>query len=118
MQKKVFLCYSDVDIIYANEIKTVLEQNEIYCVTEYSDLKEAIKKSNSFLLVLSKDTLMSEGVSKELKLAMDLRKPIIPIDLDDSSLDFLMMGQKTIRLNNVLEKDHAYQELITRVMSV
>ena len=43
------------------------------------EIDKAVRGCDAFILVMSPDSMASEWVSKETLLAMDLRKPIVPV---------------------------------------
>lgn len=81
----------DPDHKYAEKIAALLEQNGIHywmapeCVKEHFvyDVPHAINTCEIFLLLLTKNSVTSNQVMKELLLAEDHHKKIIPLILDD-----------------------------------
>jgi len=102
----IFISYSTLDSGYARDIQEYLERNGIPCWIAPRDIpsgsnytKEipvAIKSCRVFLLLLTKNAQQSQWVLKELDSAVNERKVIIPMVLDDSPLSdefgFLLSG--------------------------
>lgn len=102
----VFISYSTVDSRLAHDIQSYLERNGILCWIAPRDIpsgsnytKEipaAIRGCKVFLLLLTKNAQQSHWVLKELDSAVNERKVIIPMVLDDTPLSdefgFLLSG--------------------------
>jgi hypothetical protein len=75
---------------------------------------DALKQARAVLFFGSRDSFVSEHVTTELTLASELRKPIIPVYLDDGTADgakfFILAGLHRIRL-----ADHGDREAVDAI---
>ena len=103
---EVFISYSTKDIVPAEKIRNILEQNDISCWMAPRDIPggsnyageipRAIRGCKVFLLVMSENAQESKWVVKELDNAVNCGKIIIPLMLEDCPLNdefnFLLTG--------------------------
>lgn len=85
----VFISYSSTDSDFANRLKNDLQAQGVTVWVDKQDiqpgqvwsnvLKEAIRDTDRFLVILSPDSVQSHYVLGEIAHAIDLRKSIIPI---------------------------------------
>ena len=97
LTKQVYLCHSDHDADAATKILNNLEASGIKCwhatrdidpnSKRYSQVTEAIKSSAIALLILSRDSLLCDGVRCELEIAADSGKLIVCHSIDGSCPD-------------------------------
>lgn len=123
----IFISYSSEDVEQANAVKKVLEANNFECWmapesipsgSDYaSEIPAAIEKCTTFLLMLSDRSQGSTWVPKELDLAINSSKLIVPFHLDQSLLrapfNFYLTNVQRIEAYNQLEK--GYLELIEQL---
>jgi ribosomal protein L37AE/L43A len=116
--KSVFISYSSKDARFVNQIVKVLKEmgitywkapEMIPAGSSYArEIPKAIRECDVFLLVLSKASQTSIWVEKELDSAINLRKTIVPVKLDEVPLCELFR----FYLNNVqmisYEEDSAH----------
>lgn len=96
----------DPDHKYAERIAALLDENGIHywmapeCVKEHFvyDVPHAINTCEIFLLLLTKNTAKSDQVMKEILLAEEHHKRIIPLILDDDG-DFLLTDSYIYQLD-------------------
>lgn len=95
--QKCFISYSHKDAQIAIAIQNILENNGIRCWIDFRDatpgvdyaasIVHAIKESNFFILVLSKNSISSLHVLNEVNSAANAGAIIIPFKVDESELN-------------------------------
>ena len=89
---EAYICYADEDVLTAEAIAHVLEENGIKCWFKNRDLKvnetvqkvaETIKNSKSFILVYSDDASKSNFVKTDTDLALSSNIPILSFKIED-----------------------------------
>lgn len=120
----VFISYSSLDYVMANHIREILQKNDISCWmapesipggSDYAnEIPAAIESCDYFLLVLSGNSQDSIWVPKELDLAIDAKKMVLPIHIDLSPLK----PHFRLRLSNVQCMDAAMnvEDVLDRVV--
>lgn len=103
----VFISYSSKDYRVANQIRTILQDKHIKCWmapesipggSDYAnEIPQAIQNCSYFMVVLSENSQKSTWVPKELDLAIDFKKTILPVKIDFSP----MVPSFKLRLSNV-----------------
>lgn len=87
----IFISYSRQDQAYVNKLVEALRKQDLPWwldnKIDYGDqwtreIEENLKKCQVFLLVMSRNSLASEWVQRELIFAQQLKKPIFPLLLD------------------------------------
>src|SRR6185503_4336079 len=83
-----------------------IDQSGIDAATSWSkEIAEALEDCSTFMLLLSPNSLASENVAKELVVAAELKKHIIPIELESVQLkrEFLyhLTGLQRVAHTNV-----------------
>ena len=91
--KEVFISHSSKDKDIADEICAILEKNGASCWIASRDvppggsygkeIMKAIRSCNILLLLVSKNTNVSDHVTNEIEVAFDAKKVIIPFMLED-----------------------------------
>lgn len=123
----VFISYSTKNQFDADLVKRVLENNGISCWmapdnipsgSNYArEIPTAIQNSRVFVLLLSRVAQLSQWVTKELDLAVNKRKVIIPFVLEECELldefNFYLVGAQ--RLNAYHRKADALKLLVQRL---
>lgn len=126
----VFISYSSKNQFDADLVKQVLQSNGIRCWMAPDDIPSgenyaksipaAIEGCRIFVLLLSGVAQMSPWVSKELDLAVNGLKVIIPFVLEECELldefNFYLIG--TQRLNAYKKKSDALQLLVRRTQAL
>lgn len=119
----VFISYSSADYVMANRIRNILIQNNIECWmapesipggSDYAhEIPSAIENCEYFLLVLSYDAQKSIWVPKELDLAIDYKKIVLPVKIDAS----VMEPSFKLRLSNVqcMDASNRFDEILQLV---
>ena len=107
-----FISHSSKDTANAMSLVERLESREVKCwiaprdieagSTYSAEIVEGIKTSASLIVLISKESLTSRHVEREVNLADDLRKPIYPVKLIDieihGGLSFYLSASKEVRL--------------------
>src|ERR1043165_6140698 len=111
---KIFISYSRKDINFVRRLAGDLEKAGYGVWWDLTDLRggddwvrvipEAIKNSDKIIVVLSPNSTISEWVEKEYTQALSLRKKIIPIMLEQSSVPFAL---NTINYIDFTGEDYA-----------
>jgi WD40 repeat protein len=117
----VFISYSRIDIAFARLIREALQQSEIEPWIDWeripvgekwwNEICSAIQGSNTFLFIISKNSLGSTVCKDEIKLALENHKRIIPIVVDDLSPEAVRAFIPELPQINwvVFERDHIFQ---------
>jgi hypothetical protein len=105
MSYDVFISHSGKDHTAVYEVASFLKKNGIKCFTDDDNLPPgaifseviatAIKESSVFLLIFSSNSDLSPDVRREVGLAININKPIIPFRLEKvepDKLGFLLSG--------------------------
>lgn len=94
--RDVFICHRSVDSNKATKICEALEEDGNTCwistrnlrpndIQNYWDnIEKAIENSSIFLVVCSRDAMLSRDVKREMEIAKRLNKPILECKIDDS----------------------------------
>jgi hypothetical protein len=93
---EVFISYASEDSAVATTLVEELERHEISCWIAPRDVKpgalyadaivRAISAARIFILVLSKNSIASSHVGKEIERASSKRRPIIAVRIDTEQL--------------------------------
>lgn len=126
----VFISYSTKNQADADFIRRVLESNAISCWmapdsipsgSNYAkEIPNAIRNARVFLLVLSQSAQLSIWVPKELDLAVNEGKTIVPFMIEDCEIldefNFYLIGAQ--RLNAYCQRAEAMNTLVNRIQAV
>lgn len=126
----VFISYSSKELTTAENLRGILEKNGIACWMAPRDIpggsnytKEipvAIRTCQVFVLVLSANAQSSPWVLKELDMAVNCGKVILPFMLEDCQLNdefnFLLTGAQ--RYAAYQKKAEVMENLIKRILAV
>lgn len=92
----VFIAYSSTDLGFVLTLRKALKSLDIPVWSEYMDelpemdrntqIEKSIAEASHFLFVMSKVSVQSDTIRKQLKLALKAKKTIIGIQLDDCFL--------------------------------
>lgn len=113
----VFISYSSKDLALANKICHFLESNGIQCwiaprniapgMAYPNAIMRGIKSSDTFLLVVTSNSIHSAHVNNETDIAFNLGKRIIPIKVEDAplgdSMTYYLARKQWIVANHNLE---------------
>jgi len=128
--KEIFISYSTVDMVPAETVRSVLENNGLSCWMAPRDIpggsnytKEipiAIRNCKIFVLILSKNAQASQWVLKELDSAVNCGKVILPFMLEECILNdefnFLLTGAQ--RYAAYQKKAEVMENLVSRIRSI
>src|ERR1044071_3486077 len=111
---QIFISYSRKDISFVRKLAGDLEKAGYSVWWDVSGLRggddwvrvipEAIKASDTFIVVLSPNSAVSQWVEKEYTQALYLRKKIIPIMLEESDVPF---GLNNLNYVDFTSEDYA-----------
>ena len=96
MNHEVYICYDDKDIMTANAICHVLEENKMKCWFKKRDLgvdhmvegmMDAIHQASLVVLIFSNHSKHSNFVNAEIDIAFTNEIPILVFKIDESKLD-------------------------------
>ena len=126
----VFISYSSKEMDEASMVEAVLEKNGIACWmapqsipggSNYAkEIPVAIKQCKVFLLILSEQAQNSIWVLKELDKAINEKKLILPLMIEDCILidefDFFLTGAQ--RYEAFKRKEEVLKELVVRIKAI
>jgi TolB-like protein len=124
MNADIFISYSTLDRHHALTLVEQLraaghsvwiDQQGIDAATSWSkEIAEALEECSTFMLLLSPHSLTSDNVAKELAVAAELKKHIIPIELESVQLkrEFLyhLTGLQRVSHTNIDAIIHALEK--------
>ena len=130
MAKDIFISYSTKDEAHVQALRSVLDANSIsYWIaprdipggSNYArEIPSAIRNCTVFLLVLSQNAESSIWVSRELDLAVNSRKVILPLMVEDFAVgdefNFLLTGCQ--RYEAFRRKSEVLETMIARIRSI
>ena len=131
--RDVFICHRSINGDVAERIVKVLESDGNKCWISsrnlrpndnenyWNNIKRAIKSCRIFLVVSSRDAMLSTDVKKEMAFAKDLNKPRLEVKIDESEhtsvfKDFFD-GCKWIKGENHEEIKARVSDLLLKVLS-
>lgn len=125
-KNNIFISYKSDDEYYAKSIVKSIEQLGIKCWISSRDIsdggafnreiKNAIAESHALLLILSKKSDESEEVERELALATQEEKLIIPVNIDNCKPENLMYWLSRIQWISFSEAGN-FDEIAQRVLN-
>ena len=125
-----FISYSSKDYIEVNNLRTILESNSISCwmapqsmpggASYAQEIPLAIKNCLVFLLMISRQSLSSQWVPKELSIALGQRKTVLPLMLENCALTeiFHFFLTDVQRYNAYESKSEILRLLINRIRQI
>lgn len=128
--KDVFISYKAEEIDEANWVKSVLESNGVSCWmapacipggSSYAvEIPQAIKQAKVFVLILSSKAQTSQWVSREVDLAINEGKVILPFMLENCALrdDFNFYLTNVQRYAAYENKAAAAQKMLNEIKAV
>lgn len=128
--KDVFISYKAEEIQDALWVKAALEDKGIGCWMAPDDIPggssyateipQAIRQCKVFILILSAKTQASVWVSREIDLALNERKTVMPFMLEDCPLqdDFQFYLTNVQRYAAFRDKDAAMQKMLQQIQSL
>jgi len=117
----VFISYSRKDIAFARLIREALQQSEIDPWIDWeripigekwwNEICAAIQAANTFVFIISRNSIGSPVCREEINLALENHKRIIPIAVDDLKPEAIREFAPDLPHINwiVFEKDHIFQ---------
>ena len=129
MEYDIFISYSRKDSAVVQSVVDRLKENGYSCWMDVNGIEsgdafkrvlvQAIKKSKTVLFFSSADSNSSEWTVKEINIAVQLKKPIIPIRLDsapyDDSIMFDLSGLDYIACGSGLSGDEICEKLLRSI---
>lgn len=108
------------DLFVGNGIKTWMAPGDIPAGSKYAKvINRAVKECACFILVLSEDAQNSVWVAKEVERAVNYRKPIIPVQIENVVLhDEFELYISTDQIIEVQKIDHDSDEIKKLLASV
>ena len=125
----VFISYSSINRESADKIRHIFSRSgvdswiapdDIPAGSEYAGvINKAIKNCACLVLLLTKDSMRSQWVAKEVERAINYKKPVIPVQLEAVSLtdqfELYISTNQILALSKVDEATPEMQHLITVV---
>lgn len=125
----VFISYSTKEQSLANAMKKLLEKQGIQTWMAPGDIpvgnkyarviNQAIKDCSCFILMLSNNSQNSVWVAKEVERAVNYRKPILPIQIEDVVLndefELYISTNQVIAINNINENSDKIKQVLLSV---
>lgn len=122
----VFISYSSKDSRQAYRIYKLLQKEQIHCWIApdslspggnyAAEITNAIDTCTHFLLILSAHSQASQHVQREIEIAVSFNKTIIPIQIDNSSLNVIfryhLAGCQIISCTEISEQSANFQKVI------
>ena len=123
----IFISYSSCDRKVAEELCNYLENKGLGCWVAFRDvtsgnfageITRALRTSDIFLLIASKESCKSEHVKNEVTLAFNQKKHFVPYLLEDNpyddDLEYFLSLKQHIKTRGSQEKDFALIEKFIR----
>lgn len=125
----VFISYSSLNREQTDKIRGIFNKNgieswiapdDIPVGSKYAQvINKAIKNCACLVLVLTKESVRSQWVAKEVERAINYKKPIIPIQLEDVVLtdefELYISTDQILPITNIVDSDPKVQSLIATV---
>ena len=129
--KYVFISYSQKNEEYAEDARHLLKSEgigvwmapyDIPAGSKYAYvINDAIQKCSCMLLLLSEQSQESEWVEKEIERAVNYKKPIISMHLDESELNsgfsFYLGNQQIVPIRIIDRNDSNVQKVLSAIKS-
>ena len=126
----VFISYSTKDqsdadafkhLLAKNQIRTWMAPYDIPAGSKYAQvINHAIKECDCFVLLLTNAAQNSVWVAKEVERAVNYRKTIIPIQIEDIVLneefEFYISTDQVVLLKKIDENSEEFQKVLTSVI--
>ncbi len=128
--KDVFISYKAEEYDEANELKSILERNGISCwmapasipggSSYATEIPHAISEARVFVLVLSSKAQNSQWISKEIDLAINKGKIVLPFMLENCTLkdDFNFYLSNVQRYEAFENKSKAIEKMIREIKAI
>ena len=123
--KTVFISYSRSDSDFVNDLANWLRESGCAIWQDTSALRggetwasgidQAVRASDVIVVVLSPASTASEWVRKETLLALKLRKPVVPILIEDTEIPVQLVDIQVIDFRG--DKEEAGQSLIKAIVN-
>ena len=130
-EEYAFISYSHVQKAFADTLKQFLNKNGIQTWMAPGDIppgskyaaviNHAVRDCSCFLLVLSNDSQNSQWVEKEVERAINYRKTLIPIKIEDMTLndqfEFYISTDQIIAMQSIDEQSPDVKRLLNVIIS-
>lgn len=124
-----FISYSTKNQASADAIRTLFNKNKIGTWMAPNDIPvgstypqvitQTLKECSCLVLLLSNDAQNSVWVSKEVERAINYKKPIFPVQLEDvilnDTFELYISTNQIIAIHKIDEKSEAVQKLLTSI---
>ncbi len=128
----IFISYSSKNQNFANAIKNLLSNEGIRTWMAPGDIptgssylreiNQAVKNCSCFLLLLSEASQGSQWVTKELERAVNYRKVIFPVQIEDVILndefEFALSACQVVAINKIDRDNSEIQKLLKSIVSL
>lgn len=130
MKDYVFISYSSKNNVKAKNFRRVLEENGIACwrapesieagANYAKSIPSAIKNCGVMVVLISRESQASEWVPKEIDLAINQQKPILPIYIENCDLiepfDLYLSNVQAVKL--FTQRREAIRQIVERICAV
>ena len=126
----IFLSYSSDDKDIVNQLLQRLRQSNYEVWIDRESIKggdlwrrqivEGVESSEAFIIALSQNSIKSDNVRKELDIAVDAKKQIIPVDIESVNIPPEMRYQLAglQRINFVTDFNNGFSQLLVALKSI
>ncbi len=126
----IFISYSRKDSEQAEQLAELLASAGLSCWIDQrgivgaeqwaTEIVEGIRACSTFILLLSSNSIESENVLKELSLASEKRKRVLPVDIEPtilpSSFEYPLAGLQRVPLAEFDRIVHAHKHGVEKVL--
>lgn len=126
----IFVSYSSDDKDIVNQLLQRLRQSNYEVWIDRESIKggdlwrrqivEGVESSEAFIIALSQNSIKSDNVRKELDIAVDAKKQIIPVDIESVNIPPEMRYQLAglQRINFVTDFNNGFSQLLVALKSI
>ncbi|MEI8134136.1 MAG: TIR domain-containing protein [bacterium] len=130
MHHDIFISYSSKDKEKADQLSELLasaglsvwiDRSGIVGAEQWAtEIVEGIRACNTFLILLSPNSIESENVLRELSLASEKRKRVLPVDIEQvilpSSFEYPLAGLQRVAISDFDKIVHAHKHGVEKVV--
>lgn len=125
----IFISYSSKNIAQADAFRNLLSENELGCWMAPYDvpagakyayvIDQAIEKCSCVLLLLTKEAQESDHVNREIDRADTYKKEIVPVRLDDCTLNagfqYYFGNRQIVTITDIRKENPEVRDLVARL---